>query len=251
MKQLFFLLGFCLLFFTSCIDILEEMHLTKDGSGKYEVTIDMSALMALGDMKDLFGEEGEEDESAEPEADVPTEMDTIMYFRDAPDSIKQQLDNAKWADKAYVKMKTSDSEQVMFITLGLDFENVSEIDDFLQNLDKLQGDNPAGDMFGGGGGGLFAGANATQLFEYGKKYLKRLPTPKPEDSGVSDEDMAMVKMMFGDAEYTTIYHFPGKVKKTTIPDAVVDGNKVSVTVDFLDVLEGKAKLEGMTKFKKR
>ena len=253
MKQLFFLLGFCLLFFSSCIDILEELHLNKDGSGKYAVTMDMSALMEFGNMKDMLNQMGgEEGEVAPvPDDDEPIEMDTLMYFKDAPDSVKQKLSDPKLAEKAFIKMQMSDANKKMIMTFGIDFEKVSDIDHFLKNIDKLQGDNPASGMLGNGGGGFFPNTGAANLFKYGKKYLERLPIPKPDSEELSDEDMQMMQMMFADANYTTIYHFPGKVKKTTIPNAVVDGKTLSLSVPLMDVMEGKAKMEGITKFKKR
>ena len=52
--QLF--LGISLLFFTSCFDILEEVHLQKNGSGKYLLTMDMSGIMSDPFMKEAIGE---------------------------------------------------------------------------------------------------------------------------------------------------------------------------------------------------
>ena len=49
------------LLFTGCIDIVEEVFINKDGSGKYLVTMDMSSLMGpemKGMMQEMMQQEG-------------------------------------------------------------------------------------------------------------------------------------------------------------------------------------------------
>ena len=102
------------------------------------------------------------------------------------------------------------------------------------------GEDQGNGMMGGGLSGMMPGG---ALFELGKKSLKRLPTPKPDEL-MDGEEMDMAKMFLSTAEYKTIYHFPGRVKKTTIPGAQIDGNTVTVVTSLVEVMEGKADVAG-------
>ncbi|MEL6867274.1 MAG: hypothetical protein AAFP19_22805, partial [Bacteroidota bacterium] len=55
-KYSLFLLLSCFLVFTGCIDIIEEITMKKDGSGQYQLKIDMSGLMADGGMRSMIEE---------------------------------------------------------------------------------------------------------------------------------------------------------------------------------------------------
>jgi len=251
--------------FTSCINILEEMFLNKDGSGKYAMTIDMSALMdaSTREMLKSFGEQEEgADNTEEPEDnEPPMEVDTMMLFKDMPAEMRGELSRPDFYDKVFMKMEASESNEVMKITFGLNFDNADDIDYFLKNIDKLmasQGDNednPLGAM-GGGGGGLMgdmlpSAGKDYRLFDISKKLFKRYKAPAPEENLEEDETMAMMKMFMAGAEYKTVYHFPGKVKSATNPNAKVDGKTVTITGDLLDMMEGKADLSTEVKFKKK
>ena len=77
-----------------------------------------------------------------------------------------------------------------------------------------------------------------------------MPSPKV-DNNLNDDELGMAKMFFSAASYKTVYHFPGKVKKATMSGAEIDGKTVTINNSFLDLMEGKAKMEGEIKFKKR
>ncbi len=260
MKKLIYLLvGFCMLSMTSCIDIVEEMFLKKNGSGKYVITMDMSALMEAGTkemLEDMMKEEGADEN--EPAMDM--EQDTTIYFSEAPDSIRNKFSHPEILDKVYVSIKMSEKEEKMIMQFAIDFDKLKEVDYFLKDLDKLQASNdiPGGlggatgdDGKGGGGGGLLpTSSGANGLFKLVKRKFTRLPGDKMEES-MNSEELQMAKMFFADASYTTIYHFPGKIKKTTMENAQIDGKKLTIVTPLIDILEGKAKLEGDICFKRR
>ena len=249
--------------FTSCINVLEEMFLNKDGSGKYAMTIDMSAIMdaSTREMLKSFSQEEDagEDAQAEEENAFPTEVDTTMYFRDMPADMRGALSRPDFYDKVSMKMVASESKEIMKITFQLDFDNADDIDYFLKNMDKLMSsagdqDNPLGAMGGGGEGmgGLIPSAGIDyRLFDISSKLLKRHKAPAPAENAEEDESMAMMKMFMAGAEYTTVYHFPGKVKKATNPNAKIDGNTVTIKGDLLEMMEGKADMSTEVKFKKK
>ena len=87
-----------------------------------------------------------------------------------------------------------------------------------------------------------------KLFELSKKKLTRLPLPKAEGM-LKGEEMDMAKMFFSSGSYSMIYHLPGKVKKSTIPGAEIDGKTVTVEVPMSELIDGKAVMDGMIKYK--
>jgi len=246
--------------FTSCINILEEMFLNKDGSGKYAMTIDMSALMDSS-TREMLKSFSQDEESAEPEDDTPPmETDTMVMLKDLPAEMRGELSRPEFFDKVTMKMVASESKEVMKITFAVDFDNADDIDYFLKNMDKFfasanDEENPLGAM-GGGGGGMMGGMLPSagkdyRLFDIGKKLLKRYKAPAPAENLEEDETMAMMKMFMAGAEYTTVYHFPGKVKNATNPNAKVDGKTVTIKGDLLEMLEGKADMSTEVKFKRQ
>lgn len=251
MKRLIYLpLIACALSLTSCINIIEELLLKKDGTGVYTITMDMSSVMENGGIRSLMEMSGEDMSSPDNpfSSDEPVEMDTIMLMKDAPDSVRLAFNNDELLEKISIHQIISESQELMKTKFVINFDKISEIEEFLNNMDKLQGsDNPLAGA--GGAGGLFPGGGKTKLFNLSKKTLTRLPTPK--ENQLQDEELGMMKMMLADATYTTIYHLPGTVKKTTIQDAVLEGKKVTVEYSMMDVLENKAELQGMIKFKNR
>jgi len=257
MKKLTYLLvAFCFLTATSCIDIVEEMFLKKNGTGKYVITMDMSALMEAGTKEMLEGMMEEGQKEGDMEAKMPTEMDTIMYFTDAPDSLKRKFSHPEILKKVSVHTIMSEAKEKMIIKFAIDFDDMKEIDYFLEDLDKLQGDNamagglPGAGSDAGGGGGLLPTGSASGMFKLAKRKFTRMAGEKA-DATMSEEELQMAKMFFADASYKTIYHFPGKIKKTTMKNATVDGKTLTMVLPLIDILEGKAAMEGDVCFKRR
>lgn len=248
MKKLIVLfMGCCLLFLSSCINMVEEMYLNRDGSGKYTLTFDMSGLFSDPFMKGMMEEslKGEEKPGLFGfKEGEDMELDTVIYFKDMPAEEKQKLDRPDFWNKVVMRMTMSESQKKFVTTLELDFDDVGDIDYFYKNLDKLGNNSQLGGELMGPGGFLGGGA----LFELKKKRLTRLSTEKPENLMKGDE-MEFVKMFFGSSSYKTIYHLPGKVKKVTLKGAEVNGKTVTVNTPFLELIEGKANQEGEIKFK--
>lgn len=137
------------------------------------------------------------------------------------------------------------------MTFSLDFDKLKEVDYFLADLDKLQGDG--GGMPGlGGGGGLFPTASEDNpLFKLKKRKLSRFVAEKSDDPAMNSEELSMMKMFFADAAYTTVYNMPGKIKKTSMKNAEVDGKKITIVTPLMDILEGKAEIGGDICFKRK
>jgi hypothetical protein len=226
--------------FTSCIDIIENLLLNKDGSGKYELTMDMSRLLADPMMKGLM--------EASEDKDKMKDMDSVIYFKDMPDSIKK--DNPDLWNRVRMQIYSNAEKEKLYTKVYLDFKSVDEIGYLSKNLGKFMSNSKADPLAGEGGSipstSAFISENLQYLFS--GKELTRVSgdTEMPADK---KEDLEMMKTFLGDASYKLTYELPGKVKKVTIPNAKIDGKKVTSEASFMDLLEGKVSLDGSIKYK--
>jgi hypothetical protein len=230
---------------SSCLDVLEELTINKDGTGKYSLTFDMSALFTDPFMKSIVDQAMEEEGGLSGQI---MEIDSIISFKDAPDSVRQKFDNPEFWDKVVMRVTVSEKQEKMMTVMELNFEDIKDIEYFYDHLNELGdegGFSPTSMM--GGSSELFA---AAPRFKLEKKKLTRLPStspPKPEDDE-NGEELEFLKMFMSGASYKTIYHLPAKVRKTTISKAEVKGNTVTVDIPYLDLMEGKAKMDGEIRF---
>jgi len=223
----------CIISFTSCIDIIEEIYLNKDGSGKYSLRMDMSGIIEAevaeqnkrGENLNLF--------------DETEAVDSVMYFKDFPSEIKEQFaDNAEFLNKLNIHLQLNPAEGIYLLSYNLDFKNddrgLSSILEFM--------------------GGISSSADV-RPFDYNRKkcMLTRYAQNAYTVSSEWDEDeiKQLVQMIFENATYTTIYHLPGKVKKMTNNATVLSSDKKTVTLEgnCVEVIEGKFSLDNVIKFK--
>ncbi|MCB9276218.1 MAG: hypothetical protein H6564_19405 [Lewinellaceae bacterium] len=234
-KIILYLLGGSLLFLTSCIETLEEIYLNKDGSGKYSLTLDMSELFANPMMKAMLDEAAKEG-AADAGLNLG-QMDTIIY-------LKEQAGAGEAMSKGVLHMTMSDSLEQFVVNMSFPFDEVGQIEQFFKELDE-QGGSEAGAMAGSASMFMPAG-----LFEFSKKKLLRKKAGEgAQNELLAGEEGEFLKMFMASGTYKTVYHLPGKVKKTTIEGAQVSGNTVTVDRKLLDLMEGKATVDGEIRFK--
>lgn len=247
MKKFFwFIAGLCLLVCTSCLDVVEEVFLNQDGSGKYTITMDMSELFSDPMMKSLI-EEAAKEEAGQAD-DEPVEVDSTLFFRDMPQFATLSKSDQDLIRDIRLNMEASESKEKMVIEMIFPFQHIDDFHKMGEALSKMS------DEEGGGAAGLMgSGALGTQgaQFLLNKRTLTRQPMPDAKDLLGEDDNMAMMKMFFESATYKTVYHLPGNVKKTTIPNARIDGKTVVVENNFMDLIEGKVDIGGTIKFKKK
>lgn len=227
----------------SCFDVVEKVTMNKNGSGAYELSYDFSSMMGNGMMKDMLKQsmESEEGPMGNMMVDGSIEVDTVISLQDSPMMEEIDSDMSEVMKKAKMAMRMSEAQGVFKMVMSLDFDQVSEIAEFHKALQSS----------GDGQQGLGTIMPATGLFELNGKTLTRkaidLSSAKAMMEG--NEEMEMMKMMMTGATYTTVYEFPKKVKSTSMKDAEVGKKTVTVTRDFLNILEGKGNLAGKIKFK--
>lgn len=227
---------------SGCFDIVEEIFLNKDGSGKYHVTMDMSGLFSDPMMKGMVEEALKQQSGAD--ANAPLEKDSIIYFKNLPEAADLAAADKELLKNLMMRMTMSESKKQMLVRLEYDFKKIEEVQKMNAVLQKVGADQQ---LTGGmPGGGLMSGELAA--FTWKKGLLKRLPI-KMKAPAAADENMEMMKMFLANADYKTIYHLPGNVKKASIPKATVEGSTVTIINDMLEMMDGKAKLDGEIKFK--
>lgn len=236
---------------TSCISIIEELTLKKDGSGTYAYTIDMTALMQLGALA----------QARKMSEDMPQdvlELDTVVV---AYDLLKVQgaledMEQPNFWKKVNIISKISESEKIGKISFILDFEDMDDVAYFTKNMGKLlENDETAGMLASLG----LTGSISENPYTYKKGWCNRTIARKKQDANTEMTDMMeeeggeMMKMMLAGAEYITIYNLPGKVKKVSNEEAKVsnDGQTVTIKTDLLEKMEGKTNLATSIKFKKK
>lgn len=234
---------------TSCISIIEELTLNKDGSGTFSYSIDLTALMELGIMDQARAMSEELDEEA-------IELDTVMsaYATLEAKGTLADMDKPEFWKKVRMVSKISESEKVGKISFILDFDEIGEVDYFMKNISKLLETDETAGMLGGMG---LMGSESGSPYNFKKKlFSKSLIREKQEGNSeltdaMEEEGGEMMKMMLQGGEYITIVNLPSKAKKVSNNAATTsnDGKTITVAVDLLDYLGGKADLSNEIKFK--
>lgn len=209
---------------TSCLTTKEEVTFNKDGSGNYSMTIDMS------EMADML-------KSVMSSSQIDNEMD---LFGTMDSTLQETVKELRQFDGITNVRHTS----VNYVfEIAYDFASVEA----LNKVNNREGSDQSSM-------GLVSKGPA---FSWSKKLLEREDTPmddmmKELKGDESQEQMLeMARMMMADAEYTTIYHMPGKVKKMTNESASlsIDKKTVTLNVSFLDLMDGKANVGNKIKYK--
>lgn len=237
---------------SGCFEMLEDVYLNNDGTGKYEITIDMSGMLSDPFMGEMMKQGMKEETGREV-----LEIDSLISFTDMQEGgLPASLTDKDRAilDRTQMRMRMSESEKIGKFVISFPFKTLSELNDFQKTFAKLseEGGDQAGGMSGlMSGGGAMAGS--TSSWELSGRTLSRVVDAGDAAGMLGDMDeetLGMMKMMMADASFTTTYHLPGKVKKATIDNAEVDGKTVVVSYKFLDILEDQPDTGGTIKFKK-
>lgn len=231
-RILVYLLSICLFGMVSCLDIEEEITINSDGSGMYEMRMDMTEAvkMMMAMAPDSVKEEG------------MTEDDVLQALADSQGASEEM---AAALEELNAKDGISNAQQSLeggVFTMSYNFKNFATLSEAL---------NQAGE-----GGGFENPLGIKQPVFSGKKgvFSRSQGTGDKEDMDPEmEQTMEMMEMMMGDATYTTIYNFPGKIKKATNKEASYsNGNKtISVKAKFLDLLDDPGLLDNTIKYKNK
>ncbi|NOT73769.1 MAG: hypothetical protein HOP08_02490 [Cyclobacteriaceae bacterium] len=232
-KILSFLSIICLFSLTSCFNIIEEIFLNKDGTGRYLLTADISSMLA---MKDLLM--GQIEGNTGKKVSKSDKIDSVIAFKDMADSIRRRFVHPELIEVSSMRMVVNEETGVMKFTLEFPFKDLSEISLLQEDLQRY--------------GKRKAGQKITGFFGYVPHLVKEKRSMERTSviSNVGENpDYDFVKNALSRARIKTIYHLPGKVKSTTIPDAVIQGDQCELEVSFNDFITGKKSIDGKVVFK--
>lgn len=243
-RYLIILLSLSLCFLSSCLNIIEELQLKKNGSGKYMLTFDMSPMLEEEFTKNMLQQMLEEQSARNGLPLSSMEIDTILYFKDRTEKEKAWLDNPEFWDGVLLHVNMSDRKKILTAKMEFEFETVEDISYFYDHLDEISAsiDNSKKTRE--------ALAPSQVAFELNKRTLKRLPG-KEMATIFAGEELEFAKTFFAKASYKMIYTLPGKIKKTSLLGAKIKGNSLQVKHSMLDVLDEKVYLNGDIKFKSK
>lgn len=230
-----------LLTLTSCT-FKEEIYINDDGSGKFSLNADASAIMAMIP-KDSLG-------------DKPMKsMDSTFAFRDIFNSKKDSIAKLSKEEQARLKKlenfsmhinMNTEQKQLVFGVLS-DFKNVSELQDAMstmseiKNIDKSKKAEAAPVVD-------FGKNNSKLSYTYdGKKFTRKASVEKSQEKekeSLKDSAMASYKMIYEQSNYVINYHFPKKVKKVSNPNALFSEDRKTITIEypFMDYIQDPEKL---------
>ncbi len=272
MKKLsLIVLCICAMSLSSCIDLIEEIRLKKDGSGIYTINLDMSEFMrmmggldGLSDYIDKEQDSKKSDDKEEPEQEMspitpPIPLGDNPFAQDTDTLISlaivaEEKEEIASIDKdilqkSFVRMKTVKEDNIFKMGIEFHFDDIKEIDRFYESLESVAANSERAAMattpMKFAGNNLFNLKGKTLEYQAGKQDWG---LDKIDNDG---EIAPMAMMILASATYKRIYEFPGKVKKCDNPLGLVAGNKVIMEMPLKKLMEGKTNMSAKIKFSKR
>jgi hypothetical protein len=240
---------FLLATLTSCT-FTENIYVNDNGSGKFSVNMDGSALM------EMAGDQIGSQMGADAKKDIDSTFTFKQLFEEKKDSIAklspETQKELKKLENFVVDTKMSSAKKQFLMTLSTDFKNVNELQDILQTmgtLQKLEGGASANPMGSG-----FGDNNSKLSYTYdGKKFTRKAVIDEQKRAAKAKDSAAdMSKMIFASSNYILKYHFPKKIKKVSNPNALFSDDRKSITIQytFTDYMENPDKLNFDVEFEK-
>ncbi len=253
---------------TGCGDIIQDLKINPDGSGKLETTFDVGELMSLTKGFESMGSDDTTftddtipdtsntkvdtlkdpmqlliDKVTNPEYNL--DFDTLMSFLSImPDSIRAKETHLDLAERLFIRLISPANSSDLTIGLVANFDSPKQLKEimlYMENLDEkpemMASAGPVGlqsKSFLIFDADMKAGWIKVDSIKYGDVSME---LGMPQDSVMSSEELGMMEMMFGNSKIKSVIHVPGEVLSCTNPDAILTkDNKVLLEYNFLDVI---------------
>lgn len=242
MKKLL-ILTLPLLILTSC-QITEDVYFDKNGSGTYNLKIDMGNMAKM--MKGMA-----ENDSIKSEKALE-KKDTIILFADILKEKEDSIENLSKEDRNFLKslkdakmyVHLDEAKDEMFINYEIPFKKIEELTNIDRRLSllnsyyKKDGKNMNDEIFPG----------YQFSYKFNKRGFHRIVKKK---KGVEDKHAKQDAKMLGMIQYEIIYHFPYKVDKVSYKDALIgsDGKSLHIKVPFDSLVKNPKMLDFEVKFR--
>ncbi|MFM2267536.1 MAG: hypothetical protein RL757_977 [Bacteroidota bacterium] len=228
MKKLFYFLSIVLtVSLTSCLDILEEIRLKKDGSGAYTMRIDATEFMT----------------QIESFAEMDTTGQMMPKMKHTLDSTFGEVYKLYVGIKGISNVKLDTSKSGIYVT-SFDFENVTALNAAMEKSEESKkGESKETKVRYAFEKGKFTRSNT-----FGELDMSSLLG----DTGEDQSQKAMVEEMLEKMTMTVRYYLPEKVKEVDNKKAVVSEDKMSISLEtnFKELSEKKVGLGIEVKYKK-
>lgn len=231
MKKLLLIL-LSLSLFTSC-KLKEEITFNEDGTGTYNLAIDMSGFMTMG--KGM----GKALDSTKVEKE-PVVTDTIIKISDMlaekKDSIaklpKEKREMFEKMKDFYIKIHIDEPNEEMLMSYSYPFKTIKDLNYAMENIEtisKMQKDSlsPMGDISS-------AIPKNKVKYKFSKHEFMRIATASETDKKKDEEkkDDKTMEQMANMFQFELVYHFPRRIKSVSYKDALLsaDGKTLHINV---------------------
>lgn len=218
---------------TSCLHILEEVTVKKDGSGTYKMTLDMSEIKSMMDMFKNMAPDSLSGDSTSMEMGGDSGMGEMgQQLSGVASSLKgvSGLNNVK---------EINDTTLFNF-GYSFDFANVDALNKAMKVINKEKYDSKVDEVF------KFNGKSFERLAagDLGEEIKKALAENEGEEAD-AEGGMEMMKNFFTDMTYKQVYHFPDReVKKSSnsLSELSDNGHTLTITLKPFDEEQQKQKV---------
>lgn len=115
------------LFFTGCVETTEELTIAADGTGTYQVGMDMSGLFDLMDAMKAMDTEGAAVEKKKEK------LDTVMAMRDFADTASHlTAEQKRLLQNASMKMKMDEEAKQFKMDMHFPFAKIGDVEKLIQ-----------------------------------------------------------------------------------------------------------------------
>ncbi len=210
---------------TSC-QFTERIDIKENGSGKYSLEMDMSAMMsAMKQMGDSLQANDEKQEQV---------IDTIILFKDIlkekKDSIaklsKEDQETLKAIEDLKIHMVVDEKEGKMVSDFILEFNSINELGNIQEKISKAQAVQDGKENK--------APTTDTEVkYSYnGKKFHRKVIKKKmsAEEEEAYQKSMEQSASFLDGSSYKLEYHFPKKIKSTTYKGATFSADKKTMYI---------------------
>ncbi len=234
---------------------VEEIHLNKNGSGKYEFTMDLSPLMtSLKGLGKTIGADSTKQQKLDKVTKLAKDTSFTAYGI-IPDSLHHFISKPELLKKLNISVKSNEEEETFITRIMMDYDNIANVSDafkeFATVIAKSENSDPSFEKI----------QNALRKmtsagWRWRKGNLTRAARSLNNDmtnelkGDEKKQAMAMAKMILAGTSHKLIIHLPKKVKSVSYDNAIIKGNTVTIETPILDMLEQKEVPELKIKYKK-
>jgi hypothetical protein len=232
---------------TGCLHILEEVTFRNNGSGSYQMVLDMSEVKGMMDMFQGMGEGTEGDSTAiaeeQPAEEPAVEDNSMSQLGNEISNVAQSLKGVAGLTNV---LEINDTASFKF-GYSFDFANVEALNKALKIINKEKYDAKAEEVFKFNGKS-FERLGAADLGQEIKKALSE----STDEAEVDGENLDMMKMFFADMSYKQVYHFPDRVVKKSsneLSELSDNDHTLTITIKPFDEEQQKKKVTVATAVK--